>query len=180
MHSGKKPHLLISSWSWAKTSFQSSELFEAGIFPLGSFPISMIAVLVLSHCAALSPGAMADSCSSPCGKEPVGHWVEESIPHHSQQVLVPEPGSPAHGMEGEYLINCMGDSTSLFGFALPNACGGGKGSCEEPVKRTRRSKNSGAGKCTADRRLQRHGDNNGWTHPRWRELLFIEPSSGSK
>lgn len=58
---------------------------------------------------------------------------KESIPPHS--ILLPEPGSPAHGMQGGCLINSTGDSTSLFGFALPKARGGGKGSCEGAVKR---------------------------------------------
>lgn len=57
-------------------------------------------------------------------------------------------------MEGAYLIT-NGDSTSLFGFALPNACGGGKGSCEGAVKRTWRGKNRGAEMSTAFRQLQR-------------------------
>lgn len=74
----------------------------------------------------------------------------------------------------------MGDSTSLFDFVLPNAWGGGKGSCEGAVKRTWRSKNKGMEKCTADRQLQRHEDNNGWTHPRWSQLFFLKLSLGSK
>lgn len=75
------------------------------------------------------------------------------------------------GRGGEYFINSMGTSASLFGFVLPSAWGGGKGSCEGAVKRT---KNNGAEKSTADRQLQRRGDNNGWTHPRWREMFFPE------
>lgn len=71
----------------------------------------------------------------------------------------------------------MGISASLFGFVLPSAWGGGKGSCEGAVKKT---KKNGAEKSTEDRQLQRQEDNNGWTHPRWRELFFPERSLGSK
>lgn len=124
----------------------------------------MIAVLVLYN--TLSPGVMADGCNVPHGKESMGCWASESSLHHSQQVFLPEPASPTHGIEGEYLINIMGDSTSLFDFMLPNAWGGGKGNCEGAVKRTWRSKNNGMEKCTADRQLQRYEDNNGWKHPR--------------
>lgn len=74
----------------------------------------------------------------------------------------------------------MRDSTSLFDFVLPNAWGGGKGSCEGAVKRTWRSKNKAMEKCTADRQLQRHEDNNGWTHPRWSQLFFLKLSLRSK
>lgn len=101
----------------------------------------------------------------------VRHRADGNSSHCSQQVLHPEPASPADGMGGEYFINSMGTSASLFGFVLPSAWGGGKGSCEGAVKRT---KNNGAEKSTADRQLQRRGDNNGWTHPRWREMFFPE------
>lgn len=91
-------------------------------------------MLVLYHHAARSPGVMVHCCNSPRGKELVGCWANESNPHQSQQVLLREPVSPAHGMEGQYLINIMGNSASLFGFALPNARGGGKAAVKGLLK----------------------------------------------
>lgn len=112
--------------------------------------------------------------------ELLGHQANKSSPRCSQQGLLPEPVTPADGMEGEYFINVMGISASLFGIAMPSAWGGGKGRCEGAVKRTWRSEDSDAEKCAAVRQLQRHEDNNGWTHPRWSELFFPELSLGSK